>query len=341
MAEAAFALAPNVRFARQTTLRRLPTHRRFIPVHTGPSANLAHAAAAAATAATLSLVSIVRPAGATSVELVAPTGLTVACTLQDKKLMTKTAPKAVVIGVGKSPIHDYDYLQRGTHSNQNVQKNAQSTGQAHISGRHVSKESLATSGAEQQEKEDARCEFLLAARLVTAVMMGVMLGVERRATMLNLGVRSLTVISVTAALATVISTNCTANIHQPAVDISRIILTTLNSSNNRYAVAPALVPASATVILAAATSAAVFCVSRTILQRRHKSYNKAEKHDLEHDNLAVLPSMSAAVGLDVGMGVACGAGLGLMAAGFYLAAVAAMRSGDHAVDHRIDHADTI
>lgn len=337
-AKTAFAVAPNLRFSRSTT-RRLPTHRRFIPVHAALSSNIARAAAAVTTAATLSLANIVRPASAASVELTpSATGLTVVRTLHDKRLPSTTM-QAVVIGVGKSPIHDYEYHQKDTQAHNQAQKSTQGVSRAHLNGRYVSKESFI--GSREQEGEEARREFLLAARLVTAVMMGVMLGVERRAMALNLGVRSLTVISVTAALAAVVSTHCAVSINNPAADFSRSILSTLNPSVRRHAVANALVPASATIVLAVATIAAVLCVSRAVVRRRSSSSDNKNKQNVECDNTAVLPSMSAAVGIAVGMGVACGIGLGLLAAGFYLAGVAVMRGGDHSLESRHENLDAV
>lgn len=139
---------------------------------------------------------------------------------------------------------------------------------------------------------DTRTEALLAVRLITAVLLGVMVGVERRATRLNLGVRSITLVSLTSALVSVTATS------------TRLTPAVVALSPPAASAAPALAVLAASAVTAAAVFAAIRTTSRLRAHAMH---------------------MSAVVGLVIGMGGACGAGLSLMAAAGYLAAIAFMR----------------
>lgn len=230
-----------------------------------------------------------------------------------------------VTGVGKSSLHDY----RSSRSSSKVASNSTSTQQQFNSqSTSISKTQIAsttmtntTSTASSQSAAvpvtDPQREFMLATRLTTAVMMGVMLGVERRATTLNLGVRSVTVISVTSALLAVVGTCCESLL--PATTIASTTSTTASSAMNAglaFVIANGIAPAATVVALAALSGMCVFIGVRMRTRTRSRLHRRS---------VPFARSMSAVVGLVVGMGVACGAGLGLMTAGFYLGGVAVMR----------------
>lgn len=142
---------------------------------------------------------------------------------------------------------------------------------------------------------ETRTELLLAARLITAVLLGVMVGVERRATRLRLGVRSITIISLTSALISVVAMS------------TRLTSTTAAALSTATVVSA---PATAIVAASIAVAAAVFGAGRIT------------SHPLpRHETMP----MSVVVGIVVAMGGACGAGLSLMSAASYLAAIAIMR----------------
>lgn len=159
---------------------------------------------------------------------------------------------------------------------------------------------------------------MLAARLVTAAMMGVMLGVERRAAKLYLSVRSVTVLSVVAALTTVIVPTLSE-------------LPTLSSIPSHYygmrgesawsSSIPFLhlvaTPAVAAFSVAILTALMVFATARAVAPNKRK-----------------IAPMSAAVASAVGMGVSAGAACPLLTAAFYLIGVAVMRSSASASDSR-------
>lgn len=136
--------------------------------------------------------------------------------------------------------------------------------------------------------DDARREFVLASRLVTAVLLGVMLGVERRATRLNLGVRSVTLISLTSSMVWVMAT----------------------AGESAGLFAPVLVGGPC-VAVGGAGIVAGLCTYAATKVRRRSTRNAG--------------GMSALVGLCLAMGGACGAGLSLLTVGCYLAAVGVLR----------------
>lgn len=241
-------------------------------------------AAAVAAAATLTLASgtpVVAPPVATPVaahvhvvrqEAGAP----------DAALVLMHSRDVAVTGVGKSAIHDFA---------RDEPRLAQT--QAHTAVR--------TDHRGNGDEDDARREFVLAARLVTAVMMGVMLGVERRATMLNLGVRSLTVISVSAALAGVFAT-CVEHMLVVPARVAPIIAMFGGA------------PACAAIVVTAVAALAVFLGGRARPRQ-----------------VRFLGNMSVVIGMAVGMGLCCGAGLPILTAALYLGAVCVMRGERGAV----------
>lgn len=243
--------------------RALPTC-----AHTAHTADLAAAVAAAATL-TLANLQPQLPGGYASpaeppaqVESHAQVRAHARTTMLVVSGVTDAPPVVSVTGVGKSSLHDY----------------SRPAVQSRMSAR-------------VDTLDDARREFVLAARLVTAVMMGVMLGVERRATRLNLGVRSVTLLSVSAALTGVLAGCADARLQVP-----------------RW-LAAAGGPSSLLAFgLVVGVSGGLFAVASA----RPRGVRNAG-------------SMSAVVGLSVGMGFACGAGLGLLTAALYLAGVAVMR----------------
>lgn len=231
---------------------------------------------------------------------------------------------AKVTGVAKDPIHDYSMPQTTRDSSpSSPPSSSQAHGSAstpHSVAAYLSSSSTNPKARSQQasqfalsynvarlageDDDEARREFMLGARLVTAVMMGVMLGVERRATKLYLGVRSVTVLSVTAALVTVVvSTLVTsASIYKQT---SLSIPSTPSVPVLRAVGTPCIVGIS----VAALTSVAVYATAKAVARTRGR-----------------LAPMSAAVGTAVGMGIASGAGQPLLTAVFYLAGVAVMRA---------------
>lgn len=161
------------------------------------------------------------------------------------------------------------------------------------------------------DADDARSEFMLAARLITAAMMGVMLGVERRATKLYLSVRSVTVLSVVAALTTVLVS--TLSSFPTLTDPASVHQHSSHHASQWSTSIPFLhlftTPAVAALSVATLTALMVYATARAVAPNKEK-----------------IASMSAAVASAVGMGVASGAACPLLTAAFYLIGVAVMRS---------------
>lgn len=168
-----------------------------------------------------------------------------------------------VIGVAKAPIHDYVY--------------------------DVHEEEASAAVALDASVDDASREFVLAARLITSVLLGVMIGVERRATRLNLGVRSITLLALSSALVSVVGT-C------------------------KQITGLALFPAAAAVPAVPIAAASMLAGLGLFVVARTRSRPTKE----------VVP-MCLVVGTVIAMGGACGAGLSLLSAGCYLAAIGIMR----------------
>lgn len=184
-----------------------------------------------------------------------------------------------VIGVAKSAIHDYD-------SPTSISSMVVTPVAPTITAQPVRP-------PVPMSADEARREFALSARLITAVVTGVLIGVERRATQLNLGVRSVTLLSLTAALVSVMASVAVSPISVPVGLVTAV-------------------PVLAVAGVALLSGGGVFAATR---MRRRSTRNAR--------------AMSVVVGLAVGMGFACGSGMGLATAGLYLAAVATMR-GDAA-----------
>lgn len=229
-----------------------------------------------------------------------------------------------VTGVSKQPIHDYpipDSVGDRLHTQPSPSAPTASspTLPAYLAtprtpppsnhGQRLQFQALSNPNA---DSDDARREFMLAARLVTASMMGVMLGVERRATKLYLSVRSITVLSVVAALTTVlvstlstIPTLTEASIHNHAVHHPHQSLWPSSIPLLHLVATPAV----ATLSVATLTALMVYATARAVAPNKQK-----------------IAPMSAAVASAVGMGVASGAACPLLTAAFYLMGVAVMRS---------------
>lgn len=221
-------------------------------------------------------------------------------TSNEAPLRVNASPSSVV-GVSKSSIHDYRSASLDP----------------------ISIGAAVTSTNLPQTDESAKGEMMLAARLITAVMMGVMLGVERSATALNLGIRSITVISLSSAI---FSLFLTYSDHLFPTSVSTVGYSTL-----AFGIASQMTPVATALLLACVTSIAVYVVMRVkYFYYNQKHFGANQKIS---SNLSLFKSMSAVVGLSVGMGVACGAGLGLMTAGFYLGGVAVMRSDTAVQQH--------
>lgn len=137
--------------------------------------------------------------------------------------------------------------------------------------------------------EAARREFVLATRLITAVVLGVLVGIERRATRLNLGVRSITIITLSAALVSVVTTGSQAT--------GVTLFPTL-------AAAP-LLPV---VGMGGMVGLGLYGAAR-----------------MRPRKVREMVPMCVVVGLVVAMGGVCGAGLSLLTAAAYLGAISAMR----------------
>lgn len=201
------------------------------------------------------------------------------------------APVAVV-GVAKAPIHDFQFVQSASDI----------VTEDELAAREMVEDSSALDAA----AEEARREFVLAARLITAVLLGVMVGVERRATALNMGVRSITIITLSAALLSVVTT-C--------------------SQATGVTLWPAIAAAPTMPVLGAGVAAGVgLYLSAMARPRRPRE----------------MVPMCLVVGLAVAMGGSCGAGLSLVTAGCYLGAISVMRAtessgaGERSLDVDID-----
>lgn len=222
------------------------------------------------------------------------------------------ATPSSVVGVSKSSIHDY-----------------RSSSSSSLSS--TSPAATATAATIHSSADSAaKGEFMLAMRLITAVMMGVMLGVERSATSLRLGIRSITVISLSSAIFSLFLT------------YSELLFMPTTQSVGGYSqlafgIASNMTPVATALMLACVSSVLVYVVMRVkCFYYKQKHFGAKQKIS---SNVSLVKSMSAVIGLSVGMGVACGAGLGLMTAGFYLGGVAVMRS-DHTAQHQ-QHAKSI
>ncbi|PXF48187.1 hypothetical protein BWQ96_02139 [Gracilariopsis chorda] len=219
-------------------------------------------AAAALAAVTISLL----PLGSTSAS--SSPSLSVHPQQHEPVLVTYAASERLcapppVVGVAKSPIHDYSIPQPNPT----------------ITNRYsAALESL-------DPVDEARRELSLATRLVTAVLLGAIVGVERSATQLNLGVRSITLISLSSAVVCV-------------------MLSSVELPLQLMAVSPHMAVASA----AAVAGIAVFAMATL---RRPRPRN--------------VSAMSWIVTLCVTMGGACGAGSSLLTVFACLAAVYVMR----------------
>lgn len=181
------------------------------------------------------------------------------------------ATTVAVVGVANAPIHDY-------------------------SAQTAQQPPYQSSTEQRDAADDARWEILLASRLITAVLLAVMVGIERRATALNLGVRSITLLTLSTAMCFVVATSPSASTSTIAACIGA---------------APAMF-----VVMAGLASALGLYVVAVSRKRRP----------------AETVAMSTLVGVVVTMGGACGAGLSLMSAGCYLAAVAVMRGRGRKVE---------
>lgn len=177
--------------------------------------------------------------------------------------VSEALPPVSVIGVAKVAIHDYEY------DGNEEEASAAETLDASV--------------------DDASRELVLAARLITSVLLGVMVGVERRATRLNLGVRSITLLALSSALVSVVAT---------CQQITGI----------------ALFPAAAALPAIPIAAAGMLTGLGLFVAARSRSRPTKE----------VVP-MCLVVGTVVAMGGACGAGLSLLSAGCYLAAIGIMR----------------
>lgn len=187
-----------------------------------------------------------------------------------------------VVGVGKAAIHDYSTppLEQSPYT---ASRSINATSLSVVSQKSLHDQNLL-------DNDLARREFALAVRLVTAVLLGVMLGVERRATRLNLGVRSITLISLSSAIVSLMVTGA---------DVTGL------------PVALVAAPWLPIVGVAGVTGMLVYIAAR--VRRR------ATKH---------VTSMSWVVGTGVAMGGACGAGLSLLTVICYLVAVGIMRGNN-------------
>lgn len=135
-------------------------------------------------------------------------------------------------------------------------------------------------------------EFALSIRLVTAVVLGALIGMERRAPSLNLGIRSVTITSLSAALLTITS-----------------LVPAGGATTSAVLAAPPAPLVAAIGVMAAAIVLVLFKPSRNELPRR-------------------VFKVSAVVGLAATIGAACASGQTLCAAFAYLAALAVLRSAD-------------
>lgn len=228
----------------------------------------------------------------------------------------------IVTGVSKQPIHDYaipdtadDYLH--PQSLPSTPSTTSPTLPAYLATPRTSPPSNHGQRLQFQplshpntDSDDARREFMLAARLVTAAMMGVMLGVERRAAKLYLSVRSITVLSVVAALTTVLVSTLSAI---PTLTDASVHNHTVHHHSPWSSSIPFLhlvaTPAVAALSVATLTALMVYATARAVAPNKQK-----------------IAPMSAAVASAVGMGVASGAACPLLTAAFYLIGVAVMRS---------------
>ncbi|CAN8074005.1 unnamed protein product [Agarophyton chilense] len=120
--------------------------------------------------------------------------------------------------------------------------------------------------------DEARREICLATRLITAVLLGAIVGVERSATTLNLGVRSVTLISLSSAMASVM----VASMHT---------------------IPPLILAYPSLCVLLVSFMAGVFVYTAAKLRRPRPSH---------------IGAMSSIVALGVAMGTACGYGLSLI-----------------------------
>lgn len=191
-----------------------------------------------------------------------------------------TTPVAVV-GVGKPTIHDFITVPQST-------RHPQSSPYIYTA--------QATNASLHELDDEARREFSLAVRLVTAVLLGVMLGVERRATSFNLGVRSITLISVCTALVSLMMTGAESGFYIPMITSA---------------------PHMAIVSLGAVVGMTVYAAAR---MRQRRTRHRA--------------GMCWTIGLGVVMGGGCGAGLSLLSVVCYLAAVAVLRADRGRVERR-------
>lgn len=123
-----------------------------------------------------------------------------------------------------------------------------------------------------------------------------MVGVERRATALNLGVRSITLLTLSAAICSVVATSLSA----PASVIAAWV---------------GAAPAAFVLMGGLASALGLYMVA---MARKRRPVEMA--------------AMCALVGIVVTMGGACGAGLSLVSAGCYLAAVAVMRASGRKIE---------
>lgn len=186
-----------------------------------------------------------------------------------------------IVGVGRSTIHDY-----------NSARHSEAAPMISTNDIHAV--------TALSDLDDARREAALAARLITAVLLGCLIGIERRATMLNLGVRSVTITSLSAAMIAVISS---------CADVTGV---------------PALFPLAAAAPIPAAMVVGIVTGLGTYLGA--KSRLRPTRN---------MESMSWVVGLVVTMGAACGAGLSLLAGICYGAAVFVMRLGQRKEKRRM------
>ena len=150
---------------------------------------------------------------------------------------------------------------------------------------------LSSTGADSAGGSMGVCdenEFALSIRLVTAVVLGALVGMEPRTPLLNLGVRSLTLTSLTAALVTTIA----------AVPVG-------GATTSAVLAAP-----SGALVAIAGITASLFTL---LLCRRALSSRNAWNG-------------AAVVGLSATIGAACAAGQALSAAVAYLLALAVVRS---------------
>ncbi|KAI0566680.1 hypothetical protein FGB62_7g228 [Gracilaria domingensis] len=168
----------------------------------------------------------------------------------------RLSPPLAVVGVAKSPIHDYS-----------------------ISSEYANPVHAV------DPIDEARREISLATRLITAVLFGAFLGVERSATTLNLGVRSVTLISLSSAVASV-------------------MVAALDMIPPTFLAYPSLG-------VALVSSFTGMCVYTAAKLRRPRPRNIA--------------AMTWIVSLSVAMGTACGTGLSLVTILSCLAAVYVMR----------------